>query len=104
MASVGDHEAADNFFSETAFPLHTLAKCPFFWHLRQVASLTGHVERGCLLLSQKKRLEVSGSTAADVVISGSTSGELLTETAALVGTCATEYDSELRIADSKALA
>ena len=29
--------------------LQTLSKCPFFWHLLQVASLAGHLWRGCLL-------------------------------------------------------
>jgi hypothetical protein len=35
------------------FDKHTFAKCPFFEQSLHVASLAGHLLRGCLLLPQK---------------------------------------------------
>jgi hypothetical protein len=66
VANVGNQTAAE--FELTgltaAFPRQTFAKCPFFWHFMQMASLAGHLDRGCLLFPQKKQNAPSVGKAA----------------------------------------
>ena len=48
MARVGNQRAAKTSLDVEAFPLQNLTKCPLFWHLLQMASLAGHLERETL--------------------------------------------------------
>ena len=62
MARVGDQRAAETSLGLEAFPLQTLAKCPLFWHLLQMTSLAGHLERGCLEFPQKKHFGLAAAS------------------------------------------
>ena len=57
VANVGNQKAAE--FDQTGlaadFPRQTFAKCPFFWHFMQMASLAVHLDRESLLFPQEKQ-------------------------------------------------